>query len=156
MPQTKEEKVARHRVWEQSPAGKKSQRISKWKSRKIICDDWDALYERFLATTHCENCDVLLTADMSRTGKCLDHDHDIKDRENVRAVLCHACNVNDDGKNTSGVPNVSYCKRNDRWVYRKTVNRVPHQKRFKTKADAIRYKYHYECCQSIIAEDARS
>jgi len=143
MPQTKEEKVARHRVWEQSPAGKKSRRISNWKSRGIICDDWDALHERFMSTTHCENCSVLLTSG-GRTGKCVDHDHDIKDRENVRAVLCHACNVNDRCTNTSGVPNVGYCKASDRWRYEKVVNRVTHIKYFKTKEEAICYKHEYE------------
>ena len=140
MPQSKEEQAA----YRQTPAGQKSWRISKWKQRGIICDDWDALHERYLNTLHCEKCDVLLTADMSRTGKCLDHDHTIKDRENVRAVLCHACNLNDKCTNTSGVPNVSYGKRDDRWRYQKTVDRVKHTKYFKTKEDAIRYKYEYE------------
>ena len=158
MPQSKEEKAARERIYNQTPAGKKIIRISHWKSQGIISDDYDALYERFMSTTHCENCSVLLTSGVpfTRTTKCVDHDHDIKDRENVRAVLCHACNANDNCKNTSGVPNVSYDKTTDRWQYTKNVNRVRHRKYFKTKADAIRYKYHYECCQSIVEKDSRS
>ena len=152
MPWTKEERAA----YDQSPAGRKKHRIKNWKNRGIICDDYDALYDRFMSTTHCEKCSVLLTGGSCRTGKCLDHDHDIKDRPNVRGVLCFACNSNDKCSNTSGVPNVSYYKSRDRWVYKKTVDRVPHQKRFKTKEEAICYKYEYECCQSIIAEDARS
>jgi len=158
MPQSKEEKSAQKRVYYQTPAGKKTTRISTWKSQGIISDDYDALYERFMSTTHCEKCSVLLTIDRrnTRTTKCLDHDHDIKDRENVRGVLCHACNTNDNCKNTSGVPNVSYHKSTDGWEYSKMVDVVRHKKYFKTKADAIRYKYHYECCQSIIEKDSRS
>ena len=158
MPQSKEEIAAQQRAWSQSPNGKKCNRISRWKSQGIISDDYDALYERFMSTTHCEKCSVLLTIDRrnTRTTKCLDHDHDIKDRENVRGVLCHACNTNDNCKNTSGVPNVSYHKSTDGWEYSKMVDVVRHKKYFKTKADAIRYKYHYECCQSIIEKDSRS
>ena len=144
MPQSKEKQAAQKRVYYQTPAGKKSHRIRKWKHQGIICDDWDALHERFMSTTHCENCDVLLTTGCGRTGKCLDHDHAIKDRENVRAVLCNACNLNDKCTNTSGVPNVVYDKRHDRWKYQKIVNRVQHQRYFKTKEEAIRYKYEYE------------
>jgi len=144
MPWTKEERAAYDRLYNQTPAGKKSRRISRWKQQGIICEDYDALYERFMSTTHCENCSVLLTTGWGRTGKCLDHDHDIKDRENVRAVLCNACNLNDQCTNTSGVPNVRYDKSKDRWKYQKTVDGVPHQKTFKTKEAAIRYKYEYE------------
>ena len=158
MPQPKEELAEKQRAYKQTPAGKKVNRISNWKRQGIIVDDYDALHERFISTTHCEKCDVELTGGnpTTRTTKCVDHDHDIKDRENVRGILCHACNMNDNCKNTSGVPNVSYCKAKDLWEYQKSVNRVPHRKQFKTKKDAIRYKYHFESCQSIIAEDARS
>ena len=145
----------KRRIREQTPKGKKKNRIGNWKTMGIICGDWDALYERFMTTTHCENCDVLLTGGgLSRTGKCLDHDHSINDRENVRGVLCHACNTNDKCTNTSGVPNVSYYKNADRWRYERGVSGVRHRKYFKTKADAIRYKYEYESSQRIIAEDA--
>ena len=140
-----EEKAARNRAYLQTPNGRKSHRISNWKSQGIICDDWDALYERFMTTTHCDKCSVLLTTDKrtTRTTKCIDHDHSIKDRENVRAILCNACNSNDRCDNTSGVPNIYYDKANG-WRYRKMVNHVEHQKCFKTKEDAIRYKYEYE------------
>ena len=158
MPRTKEEIAEQHRAYRQTPRGKKSDRVSNWKQMGIISYDYEALYERFMSTTHCEKCSVLLTGGKltTRTTKCLDHDHDIKDRENVRCVLCNACNSNDNCKNTSGVPNVSYAKRDDRWSYKRIVDGVLHQKSFKTKKDAIRYKYEYESRQSIIEKDSRS
>ena len=146
MPQTKEEKAEYDRVYSQTPNGLKVRRISTWKTNGIITDDYDALYERFMNTSHCEKCDVELTSGgrTTRTTKCVDHDHSIKDRENVRGILCNACNINDQCTNTSGVPNVSYDKSNNCWVYAKMVNKVRHKECFKTKEDAIRYKYEYE------------
>ena len=144
MPQSKEEISANQRTYQQTPEGRKKGRISNWKRQGIIVDDYDALYERFMSTTHCEKCSVLLTSGVprTRTTKCIDHDHDITDRENVRGILCHACNVNDKCTNTSGVPNVCLDRRS--WRYEKTVNGVKHIKYFKSKEDAIRYKYEYE------------
>ena len=51
---------------------------------------------------------------------------------------------------------VSYDKNKDRWVYTTCVNGVTHVKEFKTKINAIRYKYHYESSQSIVEKDSRS
>ena len=158
MPKTKEEKADYNRVYGQTPNGIKRHRIGTWKANGIITDDYDALYDRFMSTTNCEKCSVLLTSGgwNTRTTRCVDHDHSIKDRENVRGILCHACNANDKCTNTSGIPNVSYYKSNDLWRYEKIVDGVRHRKWFKTKVNAIRYKYHYECSQSIVEKDSRS
>ena len=144
MPWTKEDAAAYGREYYKTPTGQKNRRIGKWRQQGIISDDWEATHEYFMSTTHCENCSVLLTYGLNRTGKCLDHDHSIDDRENVRAVLCRVCNVNDRCDNTSGVPNINYMKVRDLWRYEKVVNRVRHQKYFKTKKEAICYKYEYE------------
>jgi hypothetical protein len=83
------------KAWRQTPSGRKSRRIHQWKFRGVISDDFDALYEKFINTANCENCDILLTEDKIRTAttRCLDHDHSITDRENFRNVLCHVCNT---------------------------------------------------------------
>ena len=160
MPQSKEEKAEKNRescrAWRATPFGRKSERIHGWQRKGIISDDWDATHEYFMSTTHCEQCSVELTCDPrnTRTTKMLDHDHSIKDRVNIRAVLCHACNTLDRCNNTSGVVCVNFHKKSGQWMYQKRVNKQKHTRYFKDKADVIRYKYHFESCQRIIAEDA--
>ena len=91
----KEEKAAYDKAYRQSSEGKKSRRINNWKQRGIISDDWNSLYERYLGCKNCEECNVELTEGRYNTSttRCLDHDHSITDRENVRNVLCNACNT---------------------------------------------------------------
>ena len=71
--------------------------ISQWKSRGILCFDYNLLYDIFVKTTNCEFCNVELTIDTitTSTTRCLDHNHNITDRFNVRGVLCHLCNFKD-------------------------------------------------------------
>ena len=74
---------------------KKNYRISKWKSQGIIFHDFDLLYEMYLQTTHCDECNCLLTYDKTttKTTKCVDHDHSITDNDNFRNILCNSCNA---------------------------------------------------------------
>jgi hypothetical protein len=44
----KEEKAAWSKDYKQTPAGRKAKSISNWKGYPIICDDWDALYEKYI------------------------------------------------------------------------------------------------------------
>jgi hypothetical protein len=91
----KEKEQKQKRQYYKTPQGIKVSRMTNWRNRGIICDDYDALYERYLNTTNCENCDCILTEDKrkTKTTRCLDHDHTITDRENVRNILCHSCNI---------------------------------------------------------------
>ena len=89
------ENIEQIKEYRKSPKGKKSNKITKWKRYGIIFFDFDLLYEIYISTTHCEFCDVELTTDRFNTSttRCLDHDHNITNYDNVRNILCHACNV---------------------------------------------------------------
>jgi len=89
-----EYKKKHQKEYNKSEIYKKSHRIFGWKKQGIIFHDWDLLYEIYLQTTHCDNCNCLLTYDryFRKTTKCMDHDHSITDNENVRNILCHSCN----------------------------------------------------------------
>jgi len=146
MVQTSEERAAYVREYHQSPAGKKRGKIKNWKKYGIVSNDWNATYEKFMNTLNCENlqCNVLLTTGryITATTKCLDHDHSIINEYNIRAVLCHSCNVNDRTDNTSGVPNVSM--KGNYWRYQRIINGVAHRRGFKTFEEACAYKTEYE------------
>ena len=90
----KVERAAYNKVYNQTPEGKKLSRIRQWKRAGIISDDWNSLYEKFINTKNCEDCNVELTVDRynTPTTRCLDHNHSITDKPNVRNILCVACN----------------------------------------------------------------
>ena len=79
--------------YNQTPEGKKSNRISNWKSRGVIHDDFNELYEKYITTELCELCNVELTEDKINTSttRCLDHCHETGE---FRNVLCWNCNIN--------------------------------------------------------------
>tara|TARA_R110002073_G_C8990176_1_gene537873 strand:- start:12 stop:461 length:450 start_codon:yes stop_codon:yes gene_type:complete len=86
--------------YRQTDTFKKRSIISQWRYRGILCFDFDLLYDIFLSTKICENCNCELNTN-TKTRKCLDHDHNITDKFNVRGVLCHSCNIKDVLKQTT-------------------------------------------------------
>ena len=88
----KEKRKAYNKAYDQTPAGIKSHRISDWKRYGVICDDWDNLYEIYINTKNCGNCNVELTEDKitTSTTRCLDHSHVTHE---FRAVVCNDCNL---------------------------------------------------------------
>ena len=71
--------------------GIKSNHVKKWRSRGVKCDDWDALHERYINTTHCDNCNIELVSGIyGANKKVLDHSHKTGE---FRNVLCNTCNL---------------------------------------------------------------
>ena len=81
--------------------------------------------------------------------KCIDHINRIRTDnriENLRWATdsenCQNRSLNKDNK--SGTQNISYNKRDNVYLYKKTINKVCHVKYFKTLEEAINYKTEYE------------
>jgi len=89
-----------HYKLRQTDKGRKYGRIVHWKNRGVIFSDYDLLYDIYINTEFCNLCKVKLTEDkiITKTTRCLDHDHTITDCENVRNILCHSCNAKDKSK----------------------------------------------------------
>ena len=103
----------------------------------LIDDDYREVYDRWEGSFECEKCGH----DYSYWKKCMDHSHFTGA---FRAILCQACNLNDKVTNTSGYPNIYYHINERLWTYEKTIRKVRHKKRFKTKKQAINYKMEFE------------
>jgi len=89
----REKRKQHQKEYRQTPEGIKSHTITQWKHQGIIFHDWDLLYDIiYMLTSHCDNCNVFLQG-RGNDRKCLDHDHSITDRDNVRNVLCCLCNI---------------------------------------------------------------
>jgi len=82
------------KIYRNTYRGRKSKRVSDWKRAGILFHDYDTLYDIFMETTHCDFCDCELDTEY-KTRKCCDHHHNINDADNVRGILCHACNIKD-------------------------------------------------------------
>ena len=84
-----------YKKYKNTNARKKTYRVYQWKKQGIIFFDYDLLHDIYLQTTHCDNCNCLLTYDRytTNTTKCVDHDHSITDDNNVRNILCNCCNI---------------------------------------------------------------
>lgn len=145
MRQTKEKKKETNRKYNQSDKGKKQQTTSQWKHRGLVTtsqEEMDEIYDRYIASERCEKkgCEYTET-----NWKDMDHEHLLNEFGAFRNILCHACNLNDNSRNTSGYPNIS--KSENGWRYQKIKNGINHSKYFKTKQEAIDYKIEYESIQ---------
>ena len=78
--------------YRQTENRKKSNRISKWKIKGVISDDFNALYEKYINTNECELCSISITSGKGIIGKKhLDHCHITGQ---FRHILCGYCNTN--------------------------------------------------------------
>tara|TARA_R110000851_G_scaffold331111_1_gene504830 strand:+ start:80 stop:397 length:318 start_codon:yes stop_codon:yes gene_type:complete len=68
--------------------------IAKWKHRGVIDDDINGFYDYFITQTNCWICDKVYNKDITMDRRCLDHDHDIKNDNNIRYICCNYCNIN--------------------------------------------------------------
>ena len=125
--------------------GKRSLRITTWKSGGIIIDDFKHYYDTvYFPATHCEICNVEFCIEARKsTSKNLDHDHKITDRPNVRNIVCSACNRLSNRQeiyktNTSGYANIR--KIGNTFQVRIEIRGKTTSKTFKTISEAIEFR----------------
>ena len=86
--------LARHKKYreEHPEENHRINTIGSWKHSGVVHDDYNALYDQYMAATNCADCDVVLgkIGDGSGTFKCLDHCHETGA---FRAVVCTGCNT---------------------------------------------------------------
>ena len=67
----------------------KAHSIRDWKSRGLIYDDYDDLYEIYIKTMKCDHCNKDFK---NTTDRCMDHNHETG---KFRKIVCRACNTGD-------------------------------------------------------------
>ena len=87
----KEAVAIRKKEWRERNPEKnhKSNTISLWRGRGVEDEDFDLLYEVFIAETNCWICGKKFNKIKSYDFKCLDHDHSTGE---VRYICCRYCN----------------------------------------------------------------
>tara|TARA_R110000796_G_scaffold185116_2_gene301690 strand:- start:412 stop:867 length:456 start_codon:yes stop_codon:yes gene_type:complete len=65
----------------------KRTKLSKWKHRGVLCDDWNILYDRYNNCSVCEDCGK---ENIKGRNKHLDHSHETG---LFRNVVCCSCNT---------------------------------------------------------------
>ena len=98
--ENKEELKEYKREYNQTPAGKKVNRISVWTNKLGLQEskeDLDRIYELYLHQELCNACDCVLTRSgkLISTDASMDHDHDT---HRFRHIICRKCNTNDNWK----------------------------------------------------------
>ena len=92
IPHVLENRKAWTKQYRKTYNGIKSMRLGNWKSSGIIFDDFDWLYDLYI---NCSKCDFCKKDFKDSYERCLDHDHDVHDYNNVRGILCRGCNTKD-------------------------------------------------------------
>ena len=126
----------------ESDKGIKNRRIKNWKTSGLIDidnDNYEKIYQRYMDTTNCDLCNVLLTEHKNGNAKEMEHDHTT---QLFRNVVCRRCNIKikvieTPCRSNTGIKNITFT--NHYYKYNKTAKGVKTLKYFKQLDDAICY-----------------
>jgi|TARA_R110000782_G_C14711146_1_gene403159 hypothetical protein len=110
------------RKYRSTEKGYKKSIISKWQHTYGLIGDYDAIFERYMTTTHCDLCNILLTKErIGGRNKQMEHNHSTGE---FRNIVCHICNSQKTDKkkasnNKSGYKNVAWNPAHNNWLFRK-------------------------------------
>jgi len=88
-PDYRAKEAEQKKAYNQTPAGKKSITISKWKQYGLIDSDGDKYEKRYQSYLQATNCEVCKNVFKDTFDKCLDHNHETG---LFRQFLCRSCN----------------------------------------------------------------
>lgn len=71
---------------------KKAHKKATWRKAGLNMENFEEIYDRYINTSHCDMCEVLLTVDTvsTKTTKCMEHSHISGE---LRGIVCHSCNA---------------------------------------------------------------
>lgn len=114
-----------------------------WKTRGIIFDKightFEWWYETYIYAKNCSCCGKKF--EICR-DKCMEHDHNITDKFNVRGIVCQGCNsrtkdIKMKSNNKCGESNISFDKSRNKWALDIKRNGVKFRKRYETLEEAV-------------------
>ncbi len=121
--------------------------IYNWKNKGLIDshnDNYEKIYQRYIDTTNCDLCNIVLTTDIQNTSttKSMEHNHQTG---LFRNIVCHKCNmklrdIETPSQTNTGFKNIYYCKSRKKYVYNKLIDYKRYQKTFKTIGGALAHK----------------
>jgi hypothetical protein len=90
----KEKRDAQSKAWREANPERTHRYniISSWRKAGVVCDDFEGLYDQYLAATNCADCGVEFEGEIGDglgRYRCLDHCHDTGA---FRDVVCVGCN----------------------------------------------------------------
>jgi len=118
----------------------KSYTIRNWKQRGLICNDFDALYDKHMSINNCQLCNVSFDQTIPNQ-RCMDHDHQTG---MYRKTLCRRCNgsykIRHVVNSNTNHKNI-YKEQAKTYRYKRIHKGVKYDKSFNNITDSLCYKY---------------
>ena len=122
------------REYRESEKGKKRYTIKNWK-KSGLKGDYDEIYDRYIASTHCELCNQPYK---NSADKCMDHCHIT---HQFRNICCQSCNINLPKQHEEIAYDRYISPHGNSWRFQKTFKGKRYFKSRKSRIDLLCYKY---------------